>query len=135
MPGFAKPRQQHPPRPNASPVASSPRVRRRPRSAPWAAFVMIRIGAPFPQRGSLAAAGCAAMATPARTSRDEPGGRAGTASFAVYALSRGRGVPEATLRAWQAIRTLLEDARREGALAQLQQTRLGLEGEVRLCAE
>jgi len=83
----------------------------------------------------LAAAGCAAMATPARTSRDEPGGRAGTASFAVYALSRGRGVPEATLRAWQAIRTLLEDARREGALAQLQQTRLGLEGEVRLCAE
>ena len=52
----------------------------------------------------LAAAGCAAMATPARTSRDEPGGRAGTASFAVYALSRGRGVPEVA----QSLRDLAE---------------------------
>jgi hypothetical protein len=30
---------------------------------------------------------------------------------------------------------LLEDARREGKVAQLQQARVGLEGEVRLCAE
>ena len=82
----------------------------------------------------MAAVGCVApSATPA--GRDEPGGPGGATSFAVYALSRGRGVPEATLRAWQAIRTLLEDARREGAIAQLQQTRIGLEGETRLCAE
>jgi hypothetical protein len=30
---------------------------------------------------------------------------------------------------------MLEDARREGKVTRLQQTRIGLEGEVRLCAE
>ena len=30
---------------------------------------------------------------------------------------------------------MLEDARREGKVASLRQTRIGLEGEVRLCAE
>jgi hypothetical protein len=77
----------------------------------------------------MAAAGCAA---PVRTDGQE---RPAPASFAVYALSRGRGVPEATSRAWRAVWTLLEDARREGKVAQLRQARVGLEGEVRLCAE
>jgi hypothetical protein len=79
-----------------------------------------------------AAAGCAA---PVRTSGEERATRAGPVSFAVYALSRGRGVPEATRTAWQAVWTMLEDARREGTVTRLQQTRLGLEGELRLCAE
>lgn len=61
--------------------------------------------------------------------------RASPASFAVYALSRGRGVPQATRTAWQAVWEMLEKARREGTVLQLQQTRIGLEGEVRLCAE
>jgi hypothetical protein len=74
-------------------------------------------------------AGCA---TPARTDGQQ---RPAPAAFAVYALSRGRGVPEATSRAWRAVWTLLEDAQREGKVAKLQQTRIGLEGEVRLCAE
>jgi hypothetical protein len=79
-----------------------------------------------------AAAGCA---TPVRTSGEERATRAVSASFAVYALSRGRGVPEATRTAWQAVWTMLEDARRDGTVTRLQQTRLGLEGELRLCAE
>jgi len=79
-----------------------------------------------------AAAGCA---MPVRTSGEERAAQAGLASFAVYALSRGRGVPEPTRSAWQAVWTMLEDARREGKVTRLQQTRIGLEGEVRLCAE
>ncbi len=79
-----------------------------------------------------AVAGCA---VPIRTSGGERAAQAGSASFAVYALSRGRGVPEPTRSAWQTVWTMLEDARREGKVARLQQTRIGLEGEVRLCAE
>ena len=79
-----------------------------------------------------AAAGCA---TPTAGSGEERAPRAATASFAVYALSRGRGVPEATRSAWQRILAMLEDARRDGTVARLQQTRIGIEGEVRVCAE
>ena len=49
-----------------------------------------------------AAAGCA---TPRAGSGEERAPRAATASFAVYALSRGRGVPEATRGAWQPVWT------------------------------
>jgi hypothetical protein len=79
-----------------------------------------------------AAAGCA---MPVGTSGEERASQAGSASFAVYALSRGRGVPEPTRSAWQTVWTMLDDARREGKVARLQQIRIGLEGEVRLCAE
>jgi hypothetical protein len=72
---------------------------------------------------------------PVRTSGEERATPAGSASFAVYALSRGRGVPEPTRSAWQTVWTMLEDARREGKVTWLQQTRIGLEGEVCLCAE
>src|SRR4029453_5070781 len=61
--------------------------------------------------------------------------RPAVASLPGYALSRGQGGPAPTRSAWQAVWTMLEDARREGKVARLQQTRLGLEGEVRLCAE
>lgn len=56
-------------------------------------------------------------------------------SFSVYALSKGTGVPERTRQVLQQIRTLLEDAQRQGNVVQLKQTRIGLEGETRLCAE
>lgn len=79
-----------------------------------------------------AAAGCA---MPVQAGAGQPVTQAAPASFAVYALSRGRGVPEPTRSAWQAVWTMLEDARRHGTVTHLQQTRLGLEGEVRLCAE
>src|SRR2546422_3036032 len=79
-----------------------------------------------------AVAGCV---MPARTNDEERATRAASASFAVYALSRGRGVPEATRAAWQAVWTMLDEARRDGKVTRLEQTRLGLEGEVRLCAE
>ncbi len=79
-----------------------------------------------------AAAGCA---TPTTGSGEERAPRAATPSFAVYALSRGGGVPAATRSAWQRVLAMLEDARRDGTVTRLQQTRIGIEGEVRVCAE
>jgi hypothetical protein len=65
--------------------------------------------------------------------QERPAGPA-TSSFALYALSRGRGVPEATRKAWQAAWIELEAAQRDGKVTRLEQNRIGLEGEVRLCA-
>jgi hypothetical protein len=79
--------------------------------------------------------GIAGCATPAPISGEERTASTDSMSFAVSALSRGRGVPPPTRAAWQAVWTMLEDARREGKVTRLQQTRIGLEGEVRLCAE
>lgn len=56
-------------------------------------------------------------------------------SFSIYFLSRGRGVPENARKALQEIRTILEEAKGKGTVVMLKQTRIGLEGETRLCAE
>jgi len=58
-----------------------------------------------------------------------------TAEFAVYALSRGKGVPEPTRGAFRKARTLLEGAKTRGEVKWLKETRIGLEGETRLCVE
>jgi len=58
-----------------------------------------------------------------------------TAEFAVYALSRGKGVPEATRGAFRKARTLLEGAKQRGDVIRLKEARIGLEGETRLCVE
>jgi hypothetical protein len=81
---------------------------------------------------SAAAAGCAVSGgAGAEERRPETAG----SSFAVYALSRGQGVPGPTRTALEAIWSVLESARRDGTVARLERTRIGLEGEVRLCAE
>ena len=58
-----------------------------------------------------------------------------TAELAVYALSRGKGVPEPTRGALQRARTLLEGAKQRGEVIRLKEARIGLEGETRLCVE
>jgi hypothetical protein len=54
---------------------------------------------------------------------------------AVYALSRGNGMPDATRAALQRARGVLEEARQRGAVRRIDEQRIGLEGETRLCAE
>jgi hypothetical protein len=60
---------------------------------------------------------------------------ASTAEFALYALSRGKGVPEPTRGAFRKAHTLLEGAKKRGEVKSLKETRIGLEGETRLCVE
>lgn len=61
---------------------------------------------------------------------DKPG-----AEFALYALSRGKGVPEATRDAFDKANTFLEQSRQRGDVLSLTKTRIGLEGETRLCVQ
>ncbi|HEY7496358.1 MAG TPA: hypothetical protein VIH59_35315 [Candidatus Tectomicrobia bacterium] len=44
-------------------------------------------------------------------------------------------MPERTQQAFQEIQALLKDAQQQGKIVRLQQTRIGLEGETRLCVE
>ena len=75
--------------------------------------------------------GCASFGT-SHADGEEPGKQR---SVAVYALSRGSGVPSATREAYQKAQTLLHDLERDKRAARVEETRLGLEGESRLCAE
>lgn len=56
-------------------------------------------------------------------------------SFAVYALSRGGGVPPEARRALEEVQQQVDEDRRDGAVVQSRRTRIGLEGETRLCVE
>jgi hypothetical protein len=53
----------------------------------------------------------------------------------VYTLSRAKGVPEAAREALGKVRDLVEADRKRGVAVKMETTRLGLEGETRLCAE
>jgi len=60
-------------------------------------------------------------------------GEEGVRSFAVYALSRGSGVPAAAREAQQKVQELVEFDRSRGVVVTVQGTRIGIEGERRLC--
>ena len=55
-------------------------------------------------------------------------------SFALYALSRGKGVPERARAVLDQAGSMLKDLQARGADLTLTQERIGLEGETRLCA-
>lgn len=83
----------------------------------------------------LATTGVAGCASPHRANGEEPGAAPSPVSFSVYTLSRGAGVPQAAREALQTTRELLEKERQRGTIARLEETRIGLEGERRLCVE
>ena len=82
---------------------------------------------------SLAAlSACSKMATAGGEPRAS---EKSTAEFALYALSRGKGVPDATRSVLQKAQALLKDARQRGEVLELTETRIGLEGETRVCVK
>ncbi|GJL58735.1 MAG: hypothetical protein NPIRA03_15920 [Nitrospirales bacterium] len=56
-------------------------------------------------------------------------------SIAVYALSRGKGVPDQAIEVLSRSRTLLKSAQERGEVRRMVEQRIGIEGETRLCAE
>ena len=87
---------------------------------------------------SLGILALAALSLPGEASGVKGATRAvekSTAEFAVYALSRGKGVPEPTRGALRKAHTLLVGAQQRGEVIRLKETRIGLEGETRLCVE
>lgn len=65
---------------------------------------------------------------------ESAGDEAAGSAFAVYALSRGRGVPDAARAALAEAKSVLEGLRAEGAAVTISEERIGIEGETRLCA-
>jgi len=56
-------------------------------------------------------------------------------SFSVYALSRGKGVPDVAQKALKDVRLFLEQEKQKGKVARISESRIGLEGERRLSVE
>jgi len=98
----------------------------------------------------LARAGCAvalaAACAPAGVSQEKtpvaraPEGKAPAAApevtaFAVFALSRGKGVPAAARDALAQVAEMAEADKSRGVKVETRRTRIGLEGETRLCVE
>lgn len=84
--------------------------------------------------GLLTAAGVACAAQPKQASESD-GLSPSSSGLAVYALSRGKGVPEEAQRSLAAAREMFEKLRHEQKVVRVVETRIGLEGENRLCAE
>ena len=80
----------------------------------------------FTACGVLAACAC----TPTAAKADQPVARP---SMEILALSRGRGVPEATSRTLQVIAATAESALESGSVVSVTRETIGLEGETRLC--
>jgi hypothetical protein len=97
---------------SGAPRSASPRL-------VFAALLLIAAGS--------ACAGDTATSRPAAAS-SEP------RSLALYALSRGKGVPEAARAALADAEEALEDLQARGADVTITEERIGLEGETRLCA-
>jgi hypothetical protein len=57
----------------------------------------------------------------------------GVTTFAVYSLSRGKGVPPEARAALQKVQELIEADRARGVRVTVETTRIGIEGERRLC--
>jgi len=76
--------------------------------------------------GVLATCAC----TPSAAKADQP---VAQPSMEILALSRGRGVPEATSRTLQVISTTAEAALESGSVVSVTRETIGLEGEIRLC--
>ena len=68
-------------------------------------------------------------------SGDQPVADTAGAEFALYMLSRGKGVPELTRDAFDKANAYLEESRQRGEVLSLNKTRIGLEGETRLCVQ
>ncbi|MEQ1881000.1 MAG: hypothetical protein ABL878_08515 [Burkholderiales bacterium] len=64
-----------------------------------------------------------------------PAAESAAREIAIYALSRGKGVPEPTRAAYGKARKLIDDSKRRGEVLKVTETRIGLEGEKRLCFE
>jgi hypothetical protein len=77
----------------------------------------------------------AASACAGDTVTDRPAAASSEArSFALYALSRGKGVPEGARAALARAESMLEELQAGGADITVTEERIGLEGETRLCA-
>jgi hypothetical protein len=91
---------------------------------------------PEPASPQAAAPAPGPATEPAAPSSARTSGRAKPIkSFAIYTLSRGTGVPPAAREALEQVTNLVESDRKRGVRVTVETTRIGLEGEKRMCVE
>lgn len=73
--------------------------------------------------------------TPGDQTPAPPAPDAEPVTVVIYALSRGKGVPPETRDTYKQIHALLEQRKDASAITRLESSRMGLEGETRLCVE
>ena len=78
---------------------------------------------------------CGGCKSISRTDRTADRPTVATSGCALYALSRGKGVPDATRKTYKAAREQFQRAQAEGLISRFEESRIGLEGEMRLCVE
>lgn len=67
--------------------------------------------------------------------KEREGEKQSIRSFAVYALSRGKGVPPEAREALLEVQKLVEADQKRGVSVTLETARIGIEGETRLCVD
>lgn len=81
---------------------------------------------------SIASSGCKSTSKEDKTA-DRP--TVATSGCALYALSRGKGVPDAARNRYEAAREQIKRAQADGLVSRFEESRFGLEGEMCLCVE
>ena len=72
---------------------------------------------------------------PRQTPPPAPAPPAEPVTIVIHVLSRGKGVPMQTRDTYKQIHALLEQRRSDAAITRMESSRMGLEGETRLCVE
>lgn len=95
---------------------------------------MHRAASRFVRLASLSFGVCGLMASPASAiAAADPDQPVARPSMEIIAMSRGRGVPEATSATLQDIAAIADSALESGSVLSVNQEIIGLEGDTRLC--
>ena len=114
-----------PPAPTTAPVEQSP-----PETQPPAKMPAQMPSEPQPAPQAPAPSPPAKPSAPEQTGAEpEP------TAVVITTLSKGRGVPAPTRDAYKQIRGLLEEQQNQSAVTNIDTQRIGIEGEMRMCAE
>jgi len=103
----------------------------------WRRLARAGCGVAWAVAAGVPAAGVTPQVTPAARAPEStaPTPTPELTSFAVFALSRGKGVPPEALDVLRKVAEMADADERRGVRVETRRTRIGLEGETRLCVE
>ena len=103
----------------------------------WRRLARVGCGVALAVAAGVPAAGVTPQVTPAARAPETtaPTPVPDVTSFAVFALSRGKGVPPEALDVLRKVAEIADADERRGVQVETRRTRIGLEGETRLCVE
>jgi len=129
-----------PPAPMTAPVEPSPPETQTPAQVPSdapepATPPVTQYPAPLPSEPRPAPQAPAPPPPAKPSAPDQTGAEPEPTAVVITTLSKGRGVPAPTRDAYKQIRGLLEEQQNQSAVTNIDTQRIGIEGEMRMCAE